>query len=105
METDFVFEMIVIFPAVFFLGSKITAGYVGNATISSSRFLWKDQVLLEKKKQYLACLFAAIVQPVFSSLKVIPLNCIAHPCCARFFASFSARTSARAHNVKAFPSD
>ena len=39
------------------------------------------------------------------AFKVIPLNCIAHPCCARFFASFSARTSARAHNVKAFPSD
>ena len=37
--------------------------------------------------------------------KVIPLNCIAHPCCARFFASFSARTSARAHNITAFPSD
>ena len=37
--------------------------------------------------------------------KVIPLNCIAHPCCARFFASFSARTSARTHNIKAFPSD
>ena len=37
--------------------------------------------------------------------KVIPLNCIAHPCCARFFASFSARTSAHAHNITTFPSD
>ena len=42
---------------------------------------------------------------VRNHLKVIPLNCIAHPRCARFFASFSARKSARAHNIKAFPSD
>lgn len=47
--------MILSYLAVFVSsGSKITAGSVGNATISSSGFFWKDQVIYKKM---LECLF------------------------------------------------